>query len=825
MSRNEKAARYLAVLILTSCLVSSAWAQKLTRGPYLQLGNTGGSYSVVVAWYTDSRADSVVEVGTDNRYQFKVSDANQVHQHIVVLKGLEPDTLYQYRIFSDNKLLADGIPFKTWPKGPHSFRFAAFGDSGSGRTPQFEIAQQILESEPHFILHTGDLVYGEGQDDKYPEKFYQPYADLIPSTIFFPTMGNHDAKTDNGAPLLQNFILPDGLTGVPTIRAEENYSFDYANAHFVSINSSLSSSRFREYVIPWLREDLMVSTKPWEIVFLHHSPYSGGPHGDDNFLQEVLVPVLEETGVDLVLTGHDHHYERFKPLLRGSVTGNFDEGAIQYIVTGAGGKSVRDADRSDRTAALYNQDYSFSSIDISGPDFRIRQINRKGKIVDDFSLSQRPFSRYDLWIRPESAAFYHFGRQGNQLGYAILKASDDTVTFNAVAWLEGGDEEHPASLTAIAPAVAARSNRVYVEEGAGSYVSFALVNPSASSTEVETSIYDSEGTLVSFSSSSLRPGEQDLLHLREIFPAVPPSFAGSIQFESDKIIAVSAIRWIVANQSVQYNYLPVMNGEDATDSLLPFLPVQEGLRSRVVVMNPTLERIRGNLRLRRYGAGEVVFRPFFIPPRGVRSFALDQLAPGLWIGHWQGTEGESPQLSGILEYQGFATATLHTTLAPRSKRTSLNLPIERIPDRLFSLAVTNPSEASVVVRLALRKVDGPLVKETEIPLPAGEAVAGYLDDLLPEVTSHFQGVLEASSSAPVFFEAFRSLNTSDGPVIATFPEFGLASRDGVLIVPLVAVGNSLRTGLQLLNGEEEMTVMSVRLRKERNKGMRVFQEY
>ncbi len=345
---------------------------KLSRAPYVQNTTQTSAYLV---WNTDRPGGSIVEYSPDGKNWAHGLNTQMSRRHVVYLSGLQPSSAYYYRVGSNGQLLASG-GFQTARKESDNFRFVVFGDSGEGTTSQKQIAQQINNNWPNFLLHTGDLVYERGEESLYDARFFRIYAPTIARVPFYGTIGNHDARTQNGQPFLDNFILP--RNGPKGLQAERNYSFDYGNAHFVGLDSTLSEADLKKYVAPWLDNDLKDSSATWKFVFFHHPPYSSGDHGDEIKIQRVLSPVFSRRGVDVVFSGHDHDYERMKPMKN-----------VVYVVTGAGGAGLRRRTATnDQTAKWYIDQHSFTRVDIDGKSLRARQINSSGQTVDDWSLNK-----------------------------------------------------------------------------------------------------------------------------------------------------------------------------------------------------------------------------------------------------------------------------------------------------------------------------------------------------------------------------------------------------------------------------------------------------
>ena len=109
------------------------------------------------------------------------------------------------------------------------------------------------------------------------------YPDTLATTPVFSTLGNHDFKTDRGAPYFEIFSLPtDGKTGGVASGTESYYSFNFANIHFVSLDTEVSDRLPDSAMYRWLVADLKVNRQDWTVIFFHHPLYSKGRHDSDN---------------------------------------------------------------------------------------------------------------------------------------------------------------------------------------------------------------------------------------------------------------------------------------------------------------------------------------------------------------------------------------------------------------------------------------------------------------------------------------------------------------------------------------------------------------
>jgi predicted phosphodiesterase len=292
----------------------------LTRGPYLQ---SVTATSAIIVWRTDAPGSSRVDYGVGD-YTHSIELPDPTTEHAITLADLITGTEVLYRISTDSVELASGS-FRTASSPDQPFSFAVIGDSGIGSGEQYAVADQMVALDPHFVLHTGDVIYPDGQADGYDPFFFQPYQALARRAPVFPSLGNHDYHTQRGQPYLDAFYLPHNNPA----NTERYYSFEWGNAHFTALDFNTGPD---EAQLDWLRDDLRATDKTWKIVFYHQAIYSSGPHGHESWVEAkraLLAPIFEEHDVDLVINGHDHAYERTLPI-----------NDVLYIVSGGGGAST-----------------------------------------------------------------------------------------------------------------------------------------------------------------------------------------------------------------------------------------------------------------------------------------------------------------------------------------------------------------------------------------------------------------------------------------------------------------------------------------------------
>ena len=302
-------------------------AQTVVRGPYLQSGTPS---SVIVKWRTDEATDSLVRYGlAPDGLELSATNSTSTTEHAVQLTGLSADVKYFYSVGSSSALqLAGGdsdhfVVTAPVPGTAKPTRIWVIGDSGTANRNARAVRDAFLNftgsRDPDLWIMLGDNAYDDGTDNEYQRAVFNTYSQVLPRTVLWPTLGNHgggasDSTTESG-PYYDIFSLPrNGEAGGVASGTEAYYSFDYGNMHFVCLNSETDPSPDGA-MMTWLEADLAANDKEWIIAFWHRPPYSRGSANSDTddrqiALRQNAVPLLERYGVDLVLTGHTHAYER-----------------------------------------------------------------------------------------------------------------------------------------------------------------------------------------------------------------------------------------------------------------------------------------------------------------------------------------------------------------------------------------------------------------------------------------------------------------------------------------------------------------------------------
>jgi len=391
-------------LLLLTVATADAWVMK---GPYQQ--NVSRN-SMVISWETDVAEIGTVEWGNTSALGNKVSDAKAVVNHALTIPGLLPGNTYYYKVTGDQ--VTGTWNFVTAPDSWQSFSFAIFGDNRTNEGDHASVVKGILGEGVPLLINTGDMVeYGTLEANW--QKFFDIEKELLRSTCFFPTIGNHEITIDiQLVNYKKYFTVPESKEGGKTY-----YSFDYGNTHFAVLNTNdlLNFSTMKG----WLDADLKAaSLRPGiEHIFtvMHHGPYSAANHGDNSTVKSEIVPLLKKYNVQMTFAGHDHDYER------GEVDG------LRYLVAGGGGAPLYSA--GSKTGTIFSvSTLSYSVFNVSGG--RVDGCTKKpdGTVIECFGWGVLPppdAGTPDSGAPPDSGVYDTGVADASNTDAATADAADD----------------------------------------------------------------------------------------------------------------------------------------------------------------------------------------------------------------------------------------------------------------------------------------------------------------------------------------------------------------------------------------------------------------
>lgn len=369
-----------------------------TRGPFVQRTTATGQ---TLVWRTPVPAGTEVWLGTTpETLAPALSNGTPVTRHVASLTGLEPGTTYWYQVRSGaggRQAVSPPRRFRTFDEsGP--VRFAVLADVGGGGRPQMDVAAVLRDAAPDLVLIAGDVVYPKFSDRLADQRFFSIYRALMAGTPFFVVAGNHDTTYDWPWEFVDAFVCPTNDTDAATLARESTwpeayYSFDCGDAHFTGLYAPIfyaglelrpGTAQWR-----WLEADLAASAKPWKFIFLHHPLMSSGLHGRDDYnfngvadtdeLAAALLPLARQHGVQMIFSGHDHNYERFRPVQ-----------GVTCVVTGGGGGELYAYSRRAPASAQFHLRWHGVVVDVVGDALHLRAIDRQGVVFDEMHLRRAP---------------------------------------------------------------------------------------------------------------------------------------------------------------------------------------------------------------------------------------------------------------------------------------------------------------------------------------------------------------------------------------------------------------------------------------------------
>lgn len=251
------------------------------------------------------------------------------------------------------------------PGGQPLVRIAAAGDVGTGDVAARATASTVdgFESRGEFaaLLLLGDNIYPDGDPALADAAVFGPYGPALDNgTELVAALGNHDVRTGDGEPQMRALGMPGRW-----------YAKQFGPLEVIVLDSTRASDPEQ---LAWLERTLGASDPPWRVVMQHHPPFSAGYHGSHAPSRRSVVPMLEHGGVDLVLTGHDHDYQRSKP-----------QNGIVYVVSG-GASTLRPTGRAEFTEVSASV-HHFVELLVFADRIELRAVTSDGRIFDQFIRS------------------------------------------------------------------------------------------------------------------------------------------------------------------------------------------------------------------------------------------------------------------------------------------------------------------------------------------------------------------------------------------------------------------------------------------------------
>lgn len=246
-----------------------------------------------------------------------------------------------------------------------------FGDAGTGDSTQLQVAQQMQNwaavHRVDALFQVGDVVYEDGNPSLFAARIDAPYAQLRTTRPLWIALGNHDVMTNNGNDMISYLGMPG--------RYYEKILRNGSSSLQLLV---LDSNDVSDEQASWLESKLTNSTTTWQVVAFHHPPYSCGPHGNTASVVAKWVPILQNNGADLVLSGHDHSYQRFQ------------SESTTYVVSGGGGRSLTSVSACNAGATMNKSAvrHHFVGLEVRGNTLALTAVARTGETLDSFTITR-----------------------------------------------------------------------------------------------------------------------------------------------------------------------------------------------------------------------------------------------------------------------------------------------------------------------------------------------------------------------------------------------------------------------------------------------------
>lgn len=380
---------FALLILLTFNLRSAQIAKPISKGPYLQ---APGSNTMTIMWEAPINQQAIVHfgIGTNLNTQLIVKGGRMVESsrgtsttlslsktnfyiYQATLRNLLPGTVYSYSV-EFGKYRTPVKKFKTFEHRPEKVQFIAYGDTRTNPDIHEKLAAHFKKFSPAFILHTGDLVSRGSRYDVWYREFFGPLENVIDEIPLFPVLGNHEEKSEN---YFNYFILPE---------KEIYYAFEDGPVFVLGLDYHFTKQTDEQY--KFAERVLQTTQAPWKIVMVHNPMFNVGGH-ISGWGHRYYLPLFHRTGVDMVIAGHSHIYERFKPILPSKIKNGTP---ITHITTGGGGAPLTTS-VGHPALASYARVNHFLYFEATRTNIFGRCYDINGNVIDEFEI-KKPDGKY-----------------------------------------------------------------------------------------------------------------------------------------------------------------------------------------------------------------------------------------------------------------------------------------------------------------------------------------------------------------------------------------------------------------------------------------------
>lgn len=349
----------------------------LRKGPYLMAPRPGAITVMLerdVPGPVTVRAWRVAPEGVAVGAPIEVRVGASANLHEVPVEGLAPGARYHYQVTGPGIAATEGV-FSAAPQRAEPFRFLLYGDTRTNPSVHATIVSAMRREGPDFVVHTGDLL-ADGRSERQWNDFFAIERDLLRDTVFIPVVGNHELRNSSRAGI-ENFRRYVNCPPPDAPRPELDYVVRFGNVQMILANAydDWSSPQMRSWLEAHLAQARRDGPDDFLLVITHWGMHSSGPHGENRSLRAAGLPAMfRRYGVDLVVAGHDHVYERG------------EERGLRYIVTGGSGAPLYSRRSEHAYTRVFAAQHHYVRVDADGEKLDLTAVRPDGTILDRFTI-------------------------------------------------------------------------------------------------------------------------------------------------------------------------------------------------------------------------------------------------------------------------------------------------------------------------------------------------------------------------------------------------------------------------------------------------------
>lgn len=354
----------------------------ITKGPFLLRTY---QTKAAVMWETDAGGSQRLFYGTDQPGEYSVVSTPErveydstellrltlkktVFLHKVWLENLVPGQTYNYRIENTGP---QSNAFRTLPADSSKITFVVYGDSRTNPELHKRIVEQIIKTNPDFVVHTGDMAANGNKYEQWGKQFFEPLKGLAESVPVYVVRGNHEGKNGN----FEKLFFTSG--------EKKNFGVQFGPVYYYFADN-YSEDLTTEKLLNLIAENVHASGAKWKFVSFHIPALNFSGH-NSRWCYPNALPVLAKAGADFVIAGHSHIYERFKPIEPPIHSG---ANLVTYITTGGGGAPLTKKPHRSNFYAYADSILHFCLFKINGDTLTLDTIDADGNVIDHLEISK-----------------------------------------------------------------------------------------------------------------------------------------------------------------------------------------------------------------------------------------------------------------------------------------------------------------------------------------------------------------------------------------------------------------------------------------------------